>query len=90
MWSAGRLLQLASYDLTADRSSRWVFRGYSPGRHIDPATLRNWLSDIFSTRASRLGTLHELAKLAPVAVIAEALGYSPATIERHALGLAVT
>jgi hypothetical protein len=67
-----------------------VFRGYSPGRHIHPATIRNRLSDIFSTRAARLGTLHELVKLAPVAVIAEALGSSPATIERHAIGSAVT
>lgn len=39
---------------------------------------------VFSTRAARLGTLHELTKLAPVAIIAEAFGYSPATIERHA------
>jgi hypothetical protein len=70
--------------------SRWVFRGYSPGRHIDPASLRDRLSAIFSTRAARLGTLHELTKLAPVAVIAEALGYSPVTIERHAIGSAAT
>jgi hypothetical protein len=70
--------------------SRWVFRGYSPGRHLEPGTIRNRLSDIFSTRAARLGTLHELTKLAPVAVIAETLGYSPTTIERHAVGSAVT
>jgi len=42
------------------------------------------------TRAARLGTLHELTKLAPIAVIAETLGYSPATIERHAIGSAAT
>ena len=29
---------------------------------------------LFSTRAARLGTLHELTKLAPVAIISEALG----------------
>ncbi|MEI2732229.1 MAG: hypothetical protein V9G08_09575 [Dermatophilaceae bacterium] len=39
---------------------------------------------LFSTKAARLGTLHELTKLAPVAIIAEALGYSPKTIEAHA------
>ena len=79
------------YDMTAAHpNSRWVFRGYSPGRHIHPASLRIRLSGIFSTRAARLGTLHELTKLAPVAVIAEALGYSPATIERHAIGSAAT
>lgn len=65
--------------------SNWVFRGYSPGRHIDPAHLRNRLRAVFSTRAARLGTLHELTKLAPVAILAEALGYSPATIECHAI-----
>lgn len=70
--------------------SRWVFRGYSPGRHIHPASLRTRLSATFSTRAARLATLHELTKLAPIAVIAEALGYSPATIERHAIGSAAT
>jgi hypothetical protein len=79
------------FDMTAAHPrSRWVFRGYSPGRHIDPASLRDRLSAIFSTRAARLGTLHELTKLAPVAVIAEALGYSPVTIERHAIGSAAT
>jgi DNA-binding transcriptional ArsR family regulator len=51
-------------------------RGYSPSRPIHPAALRNRLSDVFTTRAA---TLHELAKLAPVTSISEALGYSPAT-----------
>lgn len=64
--------------------STWVFRGYSPGRHLDAGYLRTRLTKIFSSRAARLGTLHELTKLAPVAVLAEVLGYSPATIERHA------
>jgi hypothetical protein len=36
------------------------------------------------TRVARFGTLHELTKLAPVAITPETLGYSPATIERHA------
>lgn len=73
-------------DLTAAHpSSNWVFRGYSPGRHVDASHLRNRLRRVFSTRAARLGTLHELTKLAPVAILAEALGYSPATIERHAV-----
>lgn len=64
-------------------NSPWVFRGYSPGQHIDPAHLRGRLKQEFSTRAAGLGTLHELSKLAPVAILAETLGYSPATIERH-------
>jgi hypothetical protein len=54
---------------------RPVFRGYSPGRHIDTGYLRTRLRGVSGTRAAWLGTLHELAR--------EALGYSPATIERH-------
>lgn len=73
-------------DLTASHpNSKWVFRGYSPGRHVDPGHMRGRLKDVFSTREARLGTLHELTKLAPIAIIAEVLGYSPATIERHAI-----
>jgi hypothetical protein len=46
------------------------------------------LKTVFSTRAARLGTLHELTKLGPVPIIADALGYHPSTIERHAVGSA--
>ncbi|MFI7066065.1 hypothetical protein ACIBL3_34070 [Kribbella sp. NPDC050124] len=50
-----------------------------------PRHLRTRLRGVLGTRAARLGTIHELARLAPVAILAEALGYSPATIERHAV-----
>ena len=74
------------HSLTASHpNTNWVFRGTSPGRHIHPGHLTQRLSELFSTRAARLGTLHELTKLAPVAIIAETLGYSPTTIEHHAL-----
>ncbi|MCZ9880470.1 hypothetical protein [Arthrobacter sp. B2a2-09] len=77
------------HDLTAAHpNTKWVFRGASPGRHINPSHLTTRLSKLFSTRAARLGTLPELTKLAPVAIIAETLGYSPTTIERHATDLA--
>lgn len=59
--------------------------GILPNHHIDASHLRNRLRQVFSTRAARLGTFHELAKLAPVAILAEALGYHPSTIERHAV-----
>lgn len=68
----------------AHPASNWVFRGLSPGRHIDAMSLRARLKQTFGARAARLGTLEEISKLAPVAVIAEALGYHHATIERHA------
>ncbi|MCX2756751.1 MULTISPECIES: Fis family transcriptional regulator [unclassified Gordonia (in: high G+C Gram-positive bacteria)] len=74
----------------AHPATNWVFRGYVPGQHINPAHLRNRLKAAFSTRAARLGTLHELTKLAPAAILADTLGYSPATIERHAVASAAT
>ncbi|MFH5879343.1 hypothetical protein [Arthrobacter sp. NA-172] len=78
------------HELTAAHpNTKWVFRGASPGRHIHPGHLTTRLSKLFNTRAARLGTLHELTKLAPVAIIAETLGYSPTTIERHATDSAV-
>jgi integrase len=42
------------------------------------------------TGAVRLGTLLELTKLDPAPIIADALGYHPSTIERHAIGSAST
>ncbi|WP_240685151.1 hypothetical protein [Arthrobacter nitrophenolicus] len=73
------------HQTAAHPNSNWAFRGGAPGQHIQASTLTQRLSTAFSTRAARLGTLHELTKLAPVAIIAEALGYSPATIDRHAI-----
>jgi len=76
-------------DLTASHpNSNWAFRGYSPRSHIHGSSLRSRLKSVFSTRAARLGTLHELTKLGPVTIIADALGYHPSTIERHAIGSA--
>lgn len=74
------------HDQTAAHpNSTWVFRGHSPGQHINSMHLRYRLRHrLFSTRAARLGTLHELTKSAPVAIISEALGYSTKTIETHA------
>ncbi|HEY3008429.1 MAG TPA: hypothetical protein VGJ63_10275 [Micromonosporaceae bacterium] len=44
-------------------------------------SLRERLRQVYGTLAARLGTLEELSKLAPVAVVAEALGYHPSTID---------
>lgn len=78
-------------DLTASHpNSNWVFRGYSPGGHIHGSSLRSRLKTVFGTRAARLGTLHELTNLGPVPINADALGYHPSTIERHAIGLGST
>ena len=68
----------------AHPNSPWVFRGTKPGRHIDPAHLRARLKPTFSTLEARLGTLHELPRVAPVAVLAEVFGYHAQTIEQQA------
>jgi integrase len=74
----------------AHPDSPWVFLGYRPGQPITAGALRHRLTRVFSTRAARLGTLHEVTKLAPIPIIAEVLGYTPATIERHAVASATT
>ncbi len=74
----------------AQPNSNWVFPGYGPGRHIRAASLRERLYQLFKPQAARIGTLHELTKLAPIAIIADALGYSVKTIERHARDAAIT
>lgn len=74
----------------AQPNSNWVFPGFGPGRHINAASLRERLHRLFSPQAARLGILHELTKLVPIAIIADALGYSTKIIERHARGAATT
>lgn len=68
----------------AHTATRWIFPGHSPGQHLSAAHLRNRIKTLIAARAARLGALHELTKLSPVPILAETLGYSPATIERHA------
>lgn len=64
-------------------SSDWVFVGQSPERPINPGHIVTHLRDVFSARAARLGALHELSKIGPLLIIAEALRYAPETIEAH-------
>ena len=65
-----------------------AFRQVVPGPWHNASSLRERLQRIFSPQAARLGTMHELTKLAPIAIIANALGYTTQTIERHARGAA--
>ncbi|ALU40165.1 Fis family transcriptional regulator [Kocuria flava] len=79
------------HDRTAAHpNSRWIFRGNSPGQHLDASPLRRRLKTVCAPRAARLGTLEELTKLDPIPVLAEILGYHPSTIERHATHAAST
>jgi hypothetical protein len=72
----------------AHPATAWIFRGGSPGQHLAAAHLRNRIKTIIAVRSARLGTLHELTRLAPIAVVADVLGYSDKTIERHAIASA--
>ena len=63
-------------------NSPWIFRGTKPGQHASPSALRSRLRTHFPARAARLGTLRELVKTTPIAILAEGLGYSPTTLER--------
>jgi hypothetical protein len=75
------------------RAGRRRFPALDAGFHggsCHGSSLRSRLKTVFSTRAARLGTLHELTKLGLVPIIADALGYHPSTIERHAIGSAST
>ncbi|CAM3554464.1 hypothetical protein GCM10007368_15540 [Isoptericola cucumis] len=68
----------------AHRDSPWIFRGAMPGNHITAMHLRQQLRPLFSSLAARLGTLTELSRQNPVAILAETLGYTAATLEKHA------
>jgi hypothetical protein len=73
------------HDQTAAHpNTRWVFRSQRPGAHISAMHLRQQLMPLFSALAARLGTIAELSRETPVAILAEALGYNVATLERHA------
>lgn len=78
----------AAAKTAAHAGIRWVFPGGLPGRPVTSAHLRQQIKVLVSTRTARLGALHELTKISPVPILAETLGYSPATIERHATGSA--
>ena len=69
----------------AHPNSKWVFPGYTPGQHLSVNHFRHWMKQFFSVRAARLGTLQEISKMEASVIIADALGYSPAAIERHAV-----
>ncbi|MGV0585260.1 Fis family transcriptional regulator [Mycobacteroides chelonae] len=68
----------------AHRDSPWVFRGQKPGHHMGPMALRERLRPTLAALDARLGTLNQLTQTTPIPILAETLGYSPATLEAHA------
>ncbi|SON58623.1 hypothetical protein MSIMFI_00101 [Mycobacterium simulans] len=87
-----RALAASNYNgqTAAHRDSPWVFRGYTPGRHVSPTHLRNHLRPVLAALEARLGTLNELTQTTPIAILAETLGYRPQTLEAHARASAST
>lgn len=81
---ARRFAALPASLTAAHPKTEWLFPGHRPGAHVTANAMRDRLTRIFAVRAARLGTLQELAKDSPGPIVAEALGYSTDTIERHA------
>ncbi len=72
----------------AHPNSDWIFPSTKPGHHIGPQTMSTRLKQLYAARAARLGTLQEITKTTPIAIIAQSLGYSPSTIETHSVSAA--
>ncbi|WP_258184485.1 Fis family transcriptional regulator [Microbacterium foliorum] len=68
----------------AHPSGDLVFPGYRPGKPLNPGYLGDRIKVMLQARAARLGALNELTKLAPMVIVAKALGYSATTLENHA------
>ena len=69
----------------ANPASPWLFPGQLAGEHRSYRRLVHVLRQLgIPTRASRLAAWRELARQAPPAVLADALGVSPGTAVRHA------
>jgi hypothetical protein len=70
----------------ANPASPWLFPGQLAGEHRSYRRLVRVLHQLgIPARASRLAAWRELARQAPPAVLADALGVSPGTAMRHAL-----
>ena len=70
----------------ANPASRWLFPGQLAGEHRSYLRLVRVLHQLgIRARASRLAAWRELARQAPPAVLADALGVSAGTATRHAL-----
>jgi hypothetical protein len=82
-----RALAASNYNsqTAAHRNSPWVFRDYTPGRHVAPTHLRSYLRPVLAALEARLGTLNELTQTTPIAILAEAIGYSPSFSGRMAI-----
>jgi len=75
----------ASLSQTHLKSSDWLFPGYRAGQPITPnSAMINLRRLDIPLRAARNSALRQLVLDMPAAVAAQAVGYSPETVERHA------
>ena len=75
----------ANMATAANQASPWLFPGQLAGEHRSYRRLVRVLHQLgIPARASRLAAWRELARQAPPAVLADALGVSPGTAMRHA------
>lgn len=76
----------ANMTTAANPASPWLFPGQLAGEHRSYRRLVRMLHQLgIPARASRLAAWRELARQAPPADLADALGVSPGTAMRHAL-----
>ena len=79
------LAKRANMTTAANPDSPWLFPGQLAGEHRSYRRLVRVLRQLgIPARAGRLAALRELARQAPPAVLADALGVSPGTAMRHA------
>ena len=70
----------------ANPTSPWLFPGRSAGSHLRPSTLRAKVMEIgIDILAARNAALRHLVLDCPPPVVADTLGYSYQTIDRHAI-----
>jgi hypothetical protein len=87
---AAMVRDLASWrpnlNTAANPTSPWLFPGRSAGSHLRPSTLRARVMEMdIDILAARNAALRQLVLDCPPAVVADTLGYSYQTIDRHAI-----
>lgn len=68
----------------ANPTSRWLFPGGRPGQPLNPSSIRHKFQALgLPTAQARTAAFRQLTLQAPPPVIAQALGYDPATAQHH-------
>ena len=84
--SASLLSCRPNLNTAANPTSPWLFPARSAGSHLRPSTLRAKVMEIgIDLLAARNAALRHLVLDCPPPVVADTLGYSYQTIDRHAI-----